>query len=168
MPLDRTFLWSSLRPVDPRTGCLIYLWFRGKNWCAEMRQSPSAGYRNDVLCRCWMWCGVRPDVLIGVSGQTGLFTLRGSSAGCISIALAKSSCRSHNPTSRVGGHAAGHYRTGRKAARWWRPAVHSRRSSGRSGIYPIAQCNNAYIFFHGIGHRGYRFGTSRITDEDGC
>ncbi len=27
-----------------------------------------------TCCRCWMWCNVKPDILIGVSGQTGLFT----------------------------------------------------------------------------------------------
>lgn len=84
---------------------------------------------NDVLSLLDVVRNVKPDILIGVSGQTGLFTeeiIREMHKHC----LARSSCRSLIPPLAW----RPRHRTlspGRKATRWWRPVVHSRRSSGK-------------------------------------
>lgn len=84
---------------------------------------------NDVLSLLDVVRNVKPDILIGVSGQTGLFTeeiIREMHKHCPRPIVMPLS----NPTSRV----EATHRTlspGRKATRWWQPAVHSRRSSGK-------------------------------------
>ncbi len=55
-----------------------------------------------------------------------------------------------NPHLSRGGHATGHYRARTEGNAVATGEVHSRRSSGKNKVYPIAQCNNAYIF-PGIG-----------------
>ncbi|AFJ47032.1 NAD-dependent malic enzyme [Shimwellia blattae] len=105
---------------------------------------------------------VKPDILIGVSGQTGLFTeeiIREMHKHCAHPIVMPLS----NPTSRVeatpqdiiawtDGNAL--VATGSPFA----PVI------WKDKIYPIAQCNNAYIF-PGIGLGVIASGASRITDE---
>lgn len=105
---------------------------------------------------------VKPDILIGVSGQTGLFTeeiIREMHKHCAHPIVMPLS----NPTSRVeatpqdiiawtDGNAL--VATGSPFA----PVI------WKDKIYPIAQCNNAYIF-PGIGLGVIACGASRITDE---
>ncbi len=84
---------------------------------------------SDVLSLLDVVRNVKPDILIGVSGQTGLFTeeiIREMHKHCPRPIVMPLS----NPTSR----------------------------------YPIAQCNNAFIF-PGIGLGVIASGASRITDE---
>ncbi|MDT8895079.1 NAD-dependent malic enzyme [Halomonas sp. I1] len=104
---------------------------------------------------------VRPTVLLGVCGQQGLFTeevIRAMHAGCASPLVMPLS----NPTSRAealpedvirwtDGHAM--VATGSPFA----PVEYQGRQ------YPIAQCNNAYIF-PGIGLGVVAAGARRVTD----
>ncbi|RAH39308.1 MULTISPECIES: NAD-dependent malic enzyme [unclassified Halomonas] len=104
---------------------------------------------------------VKPTVLLGVSGQQGIFTeevIRTMHAGCASPLVMPLS----NPTSRAEAVPADVIRwtdgqamvaTGSPFA----PVEHGGRS------YPIAQCNNAYIF-PGIGLGVVASGAKRITD----
>ncbi|QFT86302.1 NAD-dependent malic enzyme [Halomonas sp. THAF12] len=104
---------------------------------------------------------VKPTVLLGVSGQQGIFTeevIRTMHAGCASPLVMPLS----NPTSRAEAVPADVIRwtdgqamvaTGSPFA----PVEHDGRS------YPIAQCNNAYIF-PGIGLGVVASGAKRITD----
>ncbi|WP_282103617.1 NAD-dependent malic enzyme [Halomonas getboli] len=104
---------------------------------------------------------VKPTVLLGVSGQQGIFTeevIRTMHAGCASPLVMPLS----NPTSRAEAVPADVIRwtdgqamvaTGSPFA----PVEHGGRS------YPIAQCNNAYIF-PGIGLGVVAAGAKRITD----
>ncbi|MFG6138380.1 NAD-dependent malic enzyme [Halomonas sp. B23F22_10] len=104
---------------------------------------------------------VKPTVLLGVSGQQGIFTeevIRNMHAGCASPLVMPLS----NPTSRAEAVPADVIRwtdgqamvaTGSPFA----PVEHDGRS------YPIAQCNNAYIF-PGIGLGVVASGAKRITD----
>ena len=105
---------------------------------------------------------VKPDILIGVSGQTGLFTeeiIREMHKHCERPIVMPLS----NPTSRVEatpqdiiarteGNAL--VATGSP----FDPVV------WKDKTYPIAQCNNSYIF-PGIGLGVIASGASRITDE---
>ena len=105
---------------------------------------------------------VKPDILIGVSGQTGLFTeeiIREMHKHCPRPIVMPLS----NPTSRVEA-------TPQDIIAWtegnalvatgspFNPVV------WKDKIYPIAQCNNAFIF-PGIGLGVIASGASRITDE---
>ncbi|MDR5859049.1 NAD-dependent malic enzyme [Halomonas eurihalina] len=104
---------------------------------------------------------VRPTVLLGVCGQKGLFTeevIRTMHAGCASPLVMPLS----NPTSRAEA-------LPEDVIRWtdgeamvatgspFAPVEHQGRQ------YPIAQCNNAYIF-PGIGLGVVAAGASRVTD----
>ncbi|EEV6841980.1 NAD-dependent malic enzyme [Escherichia coli] len=104
----------------------------------------------------------KPDILIGVSGQTGLFTeeiIREMHKHCPRPIVMPLS----NPTSRVEA-------TPQDIIAWtegnalvatgspFNPVV------WKDKIYPIAQCNNAFIF-PGIGLGVIASGASRITDE---
>ncbi|NYS60463.1 NAD-dependent malic enzyme [Vreelandella salicampi] len=105
---------------------------------------------------------VKPTVLIGVCGQQGIFTedvIRTMHAGCEHPVIMPLS----NPTSRAEA-------VPEDVIRWtdgkalvatgspFAPVVHNGRS------YPIAQCNNAYIF-PGIGLGVLAANASRVTDE---
>lgn len=105
---------------------------------------------------------VKPTVLIGVCGQQGIFTedvIRTMHAGCENPVIMPLS----NPTSRAEA-------VPEDVIRWtdgkalvatgspFAPVVHNGRS------YPIAQCNNAYIF-PGIGLGVLAANASRVTDE---
>ncbi|WP_136247315.1 NAD-dependent malic enzyme [Halomonas borealis] len=104
---------------------------------------------------------VKPTVMLGVSGQQGIFTeevIRTMHAGCASPLVMPLS----NPTSRAEA-------VPEDVIRWtdgqamvatgspFPPVEHAGRS------YPIAQCNNAYIF-PGIGLGVVASGANRITD----
>jgi malate dehydrogenase (oxaloacetate-decarboxylating) len=105
---------------------------------------------------------MKPTVLIGVCGQQGIFTedvIRTMHAGCESPVIMPLS----NPTSRAEA-------VPEDVIRWtdgkalvatgspFAPVVHNGRT------YPIAQCNNAYIF-PGIGLGVLAANASRVTDE---
>jgi malate dehydrogenase (oxaloacetate-decarboxylating) len=105
---------------------------------------------------------VKPDILIGVSGQTGLFTeeiIREMHKHCPRPIVMPLS----NPTSRVEA-------TPQDIISWtdgmalvatgspFAPVVWNDKT------YPIAQCNNSYIF-PGIGLGVIASGASRITDD---
>ncbi|TKV69277.1 NAD-dependent malic enzyme [Marinobacter panjinensis] len=104
---------------------------------------------------------VKPTVLIGVSGQRGLFTeevIRSMHAGCSQPLVMPLS----NPTSRVEATPADilAWTNGEAlvaAGSPFKPVE----LNGKT--YPIAQCNNAYIF-PGIGLGVIAAGASRVTD----
>lgn len=117
---------------------------------------------SDVLSLLDVVRNVKPDILIGVSGQTGLFTeeiIREMHKHCPRPIVMPLS----NPTSRVEA-------TPQDIIAWtegnalvatgspFNPVV------WKDKIYPIAQCNNAFIF-PGIGLGVIASGASRITDE---
>ncbi|HBI09767.1 MAG TPA: NAD-dependent malic enzyme [Franconibacter pulveris] len=105
---------------------------------------------------------VKPDILIGVSGQTGLFTeeiIREMHKHCPRPIVMPLS----NPTSRVEAtpHDIIHWTEGNALVATgspFPPVV------WKDKTFPIAQCNNAYIF-PGIGLGVIASGASRITDE---
>ncbi|WP_029592981.1 NAD-dependent malic enzyme [Franconibacter pulveris] len=105
---------------------------------------------------------VKPDILIGVSGQTGLFTeeiIREMHKHCPRPIVMPLS----NPTSRVEAtpHDIIHWTDGNALVATgspFPPVV------WKDKTFPIAQCNNAYIF-PGIGLGVIASGASRITDE---
>ena len=105
---------------------------------------------------------MKPDILIGVSGQTGLFTeeiIREMHKHCPRPIIMPLS----NPTSRVEA-------TPQDIISWTDGMALVATGSPFSPVqwkektYPIAQCNNAYIF-PGIGLGVISSGASRITDE---
>ncbi|PXX92388.1 NAD-dependent malic enzyme [Marinobacter vulgaris] len=104
---------------------------------------------------------VKPTVLIGVSGQRGLFTeevIKAMHAGCAQPLVMPLS----NPTSRVEATPADilSWTSGEAlvaAGSPFKPVE----LDGKT--YPIAQCNNAYIF-PGIGLGVIAAGASRVTD----
>ncbi|XTZ40415.1 NAD-dependent malic enzyme [Salmonella enterica] len=105
---------------------------------------------------------VKPDILIGVSGQTGLFTeeiIREMHKHCPRPIVMPLS----NPTSRVEA-------TPQDIISWTDGMALVATGSPFAPVqwkeksYPIAQCNNAYIF-PGIGLGVISSGASRITDE---
>ncbi|MGP3591934.1 NAD-dependent malic enzyme [Vagococcus sp. WN89Y] len=105
---------------------------------------------------------VKPDILIGVSGQTGLFTeeiIREMHKHCPRPIVMPLS----NPTSRVEA-------TPQDIISWTEGMALVATGSPFAPVqwkektYPIAQCNNAYIF-PGIGLGVISSGASRITDE---
>ncbi|KEP71954.1 hypothetical protein HR12_30700 [Microbacterium sp. SUBG005] len=96
---------------------------------------------------------VKPDILIGVSGQTGLFTeeiIREMHKHCERPIVMPLS----NPTSRVEA-------TPQDIIAWTEGKALVATGSPfdpvlwKDKLYPIAQCNNSYIF-PGIGLGGYR------------
>lgn len=104
----------------------------------------------------------KPNILIGVSGQTGLFTeeiIREMHKHCARPIVMPLS----NPTSRVEA-------TPQDIITWTDGAALVATGSPfdpvtwKDKTYPIAQCNNAYIF-PGIGLGVIASGASRITDE---
>lgn len=104
----------------------------------------------------------KPNILIGVSGQAGLFTeeiIREMHKHCARPIVMPLS----NPTSRVEA-------TPQDIITWTEGAALVATGSPFSPVtwqdktYPIAQCNNAYIF-PGIGLGVIASGASRITDE---
>jgi malate dehydrogenase (oxaloacetate-decarboxylating) len=104
----------------------------------------------------------KPNILIGVSGQTGLFTeeiIREMHKHCARPIVMPLS----NPTSRVEA-------TPQDIITWTDGAALVATGSPFAPVswkdktYPIAQCNNAYIF-PGIGLGVIASGASRITDE---
>ncbi|MEK0168681.1 NAD-dependent malic enzyme [Pseudescherichia vulneris] len=105
---------------------------------------------------------VKPDILIGVSGQTGLFTeeiIREMHKYCPRPIVMPLS----NPTSRVEA-------TPQDIITWTDGNALVATGSPfppvqwKDKVYPIAQCNNAYIF-PGVGLGVIAAGASRITDE---
>ena len=104
---------------------------------------------------------VKPTVLIGVSGQKGLFTeeiVRTMHAGCERPVIMPLS----NPTSRAEATPADllSWTDGQALVATgspFEPVVHDGKT------YPIAQCNNAYIF-PGIGLGVVASGAKRVTD----
>ncbi|MGM1299501.1 NAD-dependent malic enzyme, partial [Enterobacter hormaechei] len=105
---------------------------------------------------------VKPDILIGVSGQTGLFTeeiIREMHKHCERPIVMPLS----NPTSRVEA-------TPQDIIAWTEGNALVATGSPfdpvvwKDKLYPIAQCNNSYIF-PGIGLGVIASGASRITDE---
>ncbi|MBJ3816147.1 NAD-dependent malic enzyme [Shimwellia pseudoproteus] len=105
---------------------------------------------------------VKPDILIGVSGQTGLFTeeiIREMHRHCTHPIVMPLS----NPTSRVEA-------TPQDIIAWTDGNALVATGSPfapvlwKDKIYPIAQCNNTYIF-PGIGLGVIASGAARITDE---
>ncbi len=105
---------------------------------------------------------VKPDILIGVSGQTGLFTeeiIREMHKYCPRPIVMPLS----NPTSRVEA-------TPQDIITWTdgnalvAPGSPFPPVQWKDKLYPIAQCNNAYIF-PGVGLGVIAAGASRITDE---
>ncbi|WP_312226673.1 NAD-dependent malic enzyme [Pseudescherichia sp.] len=105
---------------------------------------------------------VKPDILIGVSGQTGLFTeeiIREMHKYCPRPIVMPLS----NPTSRVEA-------TPQDIIAWTDGNALVATGSPfppvqwKDKLYPIAQCNNAYIF-PGVGLGVIAAGASRITDE---
>lgn len=117
---------------------------------------------NDVLSLLDVVRNVKPDILIGVSGQTGLFTeeiIREMHKHCPRPIVMPLS----NPTSRVEA-------TPQDIIAWTEGNALVATGSPfspviwKDKIYPIAQCNNAYIF-PGIGLGVIASGASRITDE---
>jgi len=105
---------------------------------------------------------VKPDILIGVSGQAGLFTeeiIREMHKHCPRPIVMPLS----NPTSRVEA-------TPQDIISWTEGMALVATGSPFAPVqwkdktYPIAQCNNAYIF-PGIGLGVISSGASRITDE---
>jgi len=105
---------------------------------------------------------VKPDILIGVSGQTGLFTeevIREMHKHCPRPIVMPLS----NPTSRVEA-------TPQDIITWTEGQALVATGSPfapvqwQDKVFPIAQCNNAYIF-PGIGLGVIASGASRITDE---
>jgi len=105
---------------------------------------------------------VKPDILIGVSGQTGLFTeevIREMHKHCPRPIVMPLS----NPTSRVEA-------TPQDIINWTEGQALVATGSPfapvqwQDKIFPIAQCNNSYIF-PGIGLGVIASGASRITDE---
>ncbi|UYG04263.1 NAD-dependent malic enzyme [Halomonas sp. LR3S48] len=105
---------------------------------------------------------IKPTVLIGVSGQPGLFSedvIRTMHAGCERPVIMPLS----NPTSRVEATPADviEWTDGQALVATgspFPPVVHDGKT------YPIAQCNNAYIF-PGIGLGVVASGAKRITDS---
>ena len=104
----------------------------------------------------------KPDILIGVSGQTGLFTeeiIREMHKHCPRPIVMPLS----NPTSRVEA-------TPHNIIQWTEGQALVATGSPFAPVvwkdktFPIAQCNNAYIF-PGIGLGVIASGASRITDE---
>ncbi|MGF3145810.1 oxaloacetate-decarboxylating malate dehydrogenase, partial [Cronobacter sakazakii] len=104
----------------------------------------------------------KPDILIGVSGQTGLFTeeiIREMHKHCARPIVMPLS----NPTSRVEA-------TPHDILNWTDGAALVATGSPfqpvtvKDKTYPIAQCNNAYIF-PGIGLGIISSGALRVTDE---
>ncbi|WP_310651964.1 oxaloacetate-decarboxylating malate dehydrogenase [Salmonella enterica] len=117
---------------------------------------------NDVLSLLDVVRNVKPDILIGVSGQTGLFTeeiIREMHKHCPRPIVMPLS----NPTSRVEA-------TPQDIIAWTEGNALVATGSPfspviwKDKVYPIAQCNNAYIF-PGIGLGVIASGASRITDE---
>lgn len=105
---------------------------------------------------------VKPDILIGVSGQTGLFTeeiIREMHKHCPRPIVMPLS----NPTSRVEAtpHDIIHWTDGNALVATGSPFAPV---VWKDKTFPIAQCNNAYIF-PGIGLGVIASGASRITDE---
>lgn len=105
---------------------------------------------------------VKPDILIGVSGQTGLFTeeiIREMHKHCLRPIIMPLS----NPTSRVEA-------TPQDIISWTEGMALVATGSPFAPVvwndktYPIAQCNNSYIF-PGIGLGVIASGASRITDD---
>lgn len=123
-----------------------------KNWDTD----------NEVLSLLDVVRNVKPDILIGVSGQTGLFTeeiIREMHKHCPRPIVMPLS----NPTSRVEA-------TPQDIIAWTEGNALVATGSPfdpvvwKDKIYPIAQCNNSYIF-PGIGLGVIASGASRITDE---
>lgn len=105
---------------------------------------------------------VKPDILIGVSGQTGLFTeeiIREMHKHCPRPIVMPLS----NPTSRVEAtpHDIIHWTEGNALVATGSPFAPV---IWKDKTFPIAQCNNAYIF-PGIGLGVIASGASCITDE---
>jgi malate dehydrogenase (oxaloacetate-decarboxylating) len=122
-----------------------------KNWDTD----------NEVLSLLDVVRNVKPDILIGVSGQTGLFTeeiIREMHKRARPIVMPLS-----NPTSRVEA-------TPQDIIAWTEGNALVATGSPfdpvvwKDKTYPIAQCNNSYIF-PGIGLGVIASGASRITDE---
>lgn len=104
---------------------------------------------------------IKPTVLIGVSGQPGLFSeevIRAMHAGCERPVIMPLS----NPTSRVEALPADviEWTSGQALVATGSPFPPV---EYEGKIYPIAQCNNAYIF-PGIGLGVVASGAKRITD----
>lgn len=123
-----------------------------KNWDTD----------NEVLSLLDVVRNVKPDILIGVSGQTGLFTeeiIREMHKHCERPIVMPLS----NPTSRVEA-------TPQDIIAWTEGKALVATGSPfdpvlwKDKLYPIAQCNNSYIF-PGIGLGVIASGASRITDE---
>ena len=123
-----------------------------KNWDTD----------NEVLSLLDVVRNVKPDILIGVSGQTGLFTeeiIREMHKHCERPIVMPLS----NPTSRVEA-------TPQDIIAWTEGNALVATGSPfdpvvwKDKTYPIAQCNNSYIF-PGIGLGVIASGASRITDE---
>lgn len=117
---------------------------------------------NDVLSLLDVVRNVKPDILIGVSGQPGLFTeeiIREMHKHCPRPIVMPLS----NPTSRVEA-------TPQNILSWTDGAALVATGSPFAPVtlkgkqYVIAQCNNSYIF-PGIGLGVIASGASRVTDE---
>ncbi|WP_194854468.1 NAD-dependent malic enzyme [Klebsiella michiganensis] len=114
---------------------------------------------NDVLSLLDVVRNVKPDILIGVSGQPGLFTeeiIREMHKHCPRPIVMPLS----NPTSRVEA-------TPQNILSWTDGAALVATGSPfalKGKQYVIAQCNNSYIF-PGIGLGVIASGASRVTDE---
>lgn len=117
---------------------------------------------NEMLSLMDVIRNVKPNILIGVSGQTGLFTediIREMHKHCPRPIVMPLS----NPTSRVEATPA-------DIIAWTDGAALVATGSPfepvmwKEKIYPIAQCNNSYIF-PGIGLGVLAASASRITDE---
>jgi malate dehydrogenase (oxaloacetate-decarboxylating) len=128
----------------------------------ENLQNWDTGAQNEALSLLDVVRNVKPDILIGVSGQTGLFTeeiIREMHKHCPRPIVMPLS----NPTSRVEA-------TPQDIISWTDGMALVATGSPFAPVqwkektYPIAQCNNAYIF-PGIGLGVISSGASRITDE---
>jgi malate dehydrogenase (oxaloacetate-decarboxylating) len=129
----------------------------------QSRESLSAwDLENEAISLLDVVRNAKPNILIGVSGQTGLFTeeiIREMHKHCARPIVMPLS----NPTSRVEA-------TPQDIITWTDGAALVATGSPFAPVswkdktYPIAQCNNAYIF-PGIGLGVIASGASRITDE---
>jgi len=117
---------------------------------------------NDAISLLDVVRNVKPDILIGVSGQAGLFTeeiIREMHKHCPRPIIMPLS----NPTSRVEAtpHDILHWTEGSALVATGSPFAPVK---WQDKVIPIAQCNNAYIF-PGIGLGVIASGASHITDE---
>jgi len=128
----------------------------------ENLQNWDINVQNEAISLLDVVRNVKPDILIGVSGQTGLFTeeiIREMHKHCPRPIVMPLS----NPTSRVEA-------TPQDIISWTNGMALVATGSPfapvqwQDKVFPIAQCNNAYIF-PGIGLGVISSGASRITDD---